>query len=55
MDHTWMSKITFDWNAETEEIDQADFEQFHALLRQGDAERFDTYAREAIRAIALWL
>jgi len=49
MDHTWMSKIEFDWNAEAEEIDQADFEQLHALLRQGDAERFDTQAREAIK------
>jgi len=34
MDHTWMSKIEFDWNAEAEEIDQADFERLHNQIRQ---------------------
>jgi len=44
MDHTYMSKIEFDWDAEAEEIDQADFEQLRALVRQGDAERFHELA-----------
>jgi len=32
LDHTWISKITFDWNAEAEEIDKADFERLHAQV-----------------------
>jgi len=48
MDHTWMSKIEFDWNAEAEEIDRGDFEQLHELVREGDFERFYGQARQAI-------
>jgi len=31
-DATYVSKITFDWNAEAEEIDQADFECWHEKI-----------------------
>jgi len=31
-DATWVSKIEFDWNAEAEEIDQADFERWHEQI-----------------------
>jgi len=33
-DATWVSKITFDWNAEAEEVDQAEFERWHHQIKQ---------------------
>jgi len=39
-DATWLSKIEFDWNAEAEEIDQADFERWHEQIKQAIEQNF---------------